>query len=72
MPIQGRFEGDHCAPNRWRSLYSNHVERQLVTIDTQGDPLTGFTRPESMSQIYGYTSLFRGPINAKYASAIGL
>jgi hypothetical protein len=35
-----------CAQSLALSLQSSHVERQLVTIDTQGGPLTGFTRPE--------------------------
>jgi cytochrome c oxidase subunit IV len=42
MPIQGRFEGGSlCAQSLALSLQSSHVDRQSVTIDIQGDPLTG-------------------------------
>jgi hypothetical protein len=42
MPIQGRFEGGHCAAQLLAlSSQSSHVDRQSVTIDIQGDPLTG-------------------------------
>jgi hypothetical protein len=40
--IQGRFEGGHCAAQLLAlSSQWSHVDRQSVTIDIQGDPLTG-------------------------------
>jgi hypothetical protein len=42
MPIEGRFEGEHCAAQSLAlSSQSSHVDRQSATINIRGDPLTG-------------------------------